>query len=156
MTFKYLRSRSPQSLRSFGMRALSHGGHMRSNTISGLGRWTALLVIACSPNRDHDRPDAARTDAGATPAEKPAPFDKGLVKIALIQYSGAGDYFEQWTKGAQQQADAIGFTMQRYDARADDAKQVADMKSAIASRVAGIIVDHGRSPTMCPLINQAT
>ncbi|HET6798080.1 MAG TPA: substrate-binding domain-containing protein, partial [Gemmatimonadales bacterium] len=37
-----------------------------------------------------------------------------------------------------------------------DAKQVADMKSAIASRVAGIIVDHGRSPAMCPLINQAT
>src|SRR5688572_14970094 len=30
------------------------------------------------------------------------------------------------------------------------------MKTAIASGVAGIIVDHGRSPTLCPLINQAT
>jgi simple sugar transport system substrate-binding protein len=78
------------------------------------------------------------------------------VKIALVQYSGAGDYFAQWTKGAQQQADTIGFTMQRYDARADDARQASDMESAIESRVAGIIVDHGRSATMCPLINQAT
>jgi simple sugar transport system substrate-binding protein len=30
------------------------------------------------------------------------------------------------------------------------------MKSAIGSGVAGIIVDHGTSPTLCPLINQAT
>ena len=46
--------------------------------------------------------------------------------------------------------------MQRYDAEADDARQAADMKTAIGSGVAGIIVDHGRSPTLCPLINQAT
>jgi simple sugar transport system substrate-binding protein len=78
------------------------------------------------------------------------------VKLALVQYSGAGDYFQQWTKGAQQQADAVGFTMQHFDAEAKDAKQAADMKAAIASGVAGIIVDHGTSPTMCPLINQAT
>jgi simple sugar transport system substrate-binding protein len=129
---------------------------MRSNTISGVGLGTALLFLACSQDRDRDQPSAARTATGAAAAEKPAPFDKGPVKIALVQYSGAGDYFEQWTKGAQQQADSVGFTMQRYDAKADDAKQAADMKSAIASRVAGIIVDHGRSPTLCPLINQAT
>jgi simple sugar transport system substrate-binding protein len=129
---------------------------MRRNGIPIFGLWTALLFIACDPSRDRNQPSAARTDSGVATAEKPAPFDKGPVKIALVQYSGAGDYFEQWTKGAQQQADAVGFTMQRYDARADDARQAADMKSAIASRVAGIIVDHGRSPTLCPLINQAT
>ena len=121
---------------------------MRSNPIPTFRLWTALLFIACSPNRDRDQPSAARTDTGATAAEKPAPFDKGPVKIALVQYSGAGDYFEQWTNGAQQQADAVGFSMQRYDAQADDARQAADMKSAIASRPAGIIVDHGRSPTL--------
>jgi simple sugar transport system substrate-binding protein len=124
---------------------------MRSNTIPGLGLCTALLFIACSQERSRDRPGTTRTAA-----EKPAPFDQGPVKIALVQYSGAGDYFEQWTKGARQQADAVGFTMQHYDARADDARQAADMKTAIASGVAGIIVDHGRSETMCPLINQAT
>lgn len=47
--------------------------------------------------------------------------------IALVQYSGAGDHFEQWAKGAQQQADAVGFTLQLHDAQADDAGQAADM-----------------------------
>ena len=129
---------------------------MRDEKISRFVVCTALLSIACSQNPDRDQQSAARTDAGGDVAQKPAPFDKGPVKIALVQYSGAGDYFELWTEGAQRQADAIGFTMQRFDAQADDARQAADMKTAIESGVAGIIVDHGRSPTMCPLINRAT
>jgi simple sugar transport system substrate-binding protein len=129
---------------------------MRYNPVRAFGLCTALLLTACSQNRDRDHPSTADTAAAAARTEKPAPFDKGPVKIALVQYSGAGDYFQLWTKGAQQQADSVGFTMQHYDAKADDAKQAADMKTAIGSGVAGIIVDHGRSPTMCPLINQAT
>ena len=128
---------------------------MRSNSAACFGLGTALLLLACSQGRE-PQSGAADTAAGATTAEKPAPFDKGPVKIALVQYSGAGDYFQQWTKGAQQQADVIGFSMEHFDAEADDAKQAAAMKAAIASGVAGIIVDHGRSPTLCPLINQAT
>jgi simple sugar transport system substrate-binding protein len=128
---------------------------MRSNTVTGFGLCTALQLLACSQDREPQQ-SAADTAAGATAAEKPAPFDQGPVKIALVQYSGAGDYFQQWTKGAQQQAEAVGFSMQHYDAKADDTKQAADMKTAIASGVAGIIVDHGRSPNLCLLINQAT
>jgi simple sugar transport system substrate-binding protein len=133
---------------------------MRRNTVSAFILCAALLAGACSHERSRDEPgaaDAARSDAPAsdTTATKPAPFDKGPVKIALVQYSGAGDYFQLWTQGTQQQADAIGFTMQRYDAKADDARQAADMKAAIGSHPAGIIVDHGRSATLCPLINQA-
>jgi simple sugar transport system substrate-binding protein len=118
----------------------------------GFGLFAALL-LACSQDRTRD-PQRVAADTAAT--EKPAPFDAGAVKIALVQYSHAGDYFEQWTEGARKQADAAGMTLQHYDAEADDAKQAADMKAAIASGVAGIIVDHGTSPTMCPLINQAT
>ena len=129
---------------------------MRIDTAPALGLCTALLLLGCSHEGGRERP-TADTTAGATPAAvKPAPFDKGPVKIALVQYSGAGDYFTLWTEGAKKQADAIGFTMQHYDAKADDAKQAADMKTAIGSGVAGIIVDHGTSPTLCPLINQAT
>jgi simple sugar transport system substrate-binding protein len=128
---------------------------MSSDTVTGFGLCTALLLLACA--RDPEpRQSAADTAAADTMAEKPAPFDQGPVKIALVQYSGAGDYFQQWTRGAQDQADAVGFSMQHYDAEADDTRQAADMKTAIASGVAGIIVDHGRSPTLCPLINQAT
>ena len=129
---------------------------MRSNTFAAWGVCTALALFACSQDRDPDQQSADRAVAAAPTAEKPAPFDKGPVKIALVQYSGAGDYFQQWTRGAQAQADAVGFSMEHYDAKADDAKQVDDMKAAIASGVVGIIVDHGRSPTLCPLISQAT
>jgi simple sugar transport system substrate-binding protein len=78
------------------------------------------------------------------------------VKIALVQNSGAGDYFEQWTDGARKQADAAGFDVKLYDAQADPDKQASDMKTAIESGVKGIIVDHGLVGTMCPLIQQAT
>jgi simple sugar transport system substrate-binding protein len=91
--------------------------------MAGAGLCAALLLVACSQGRDRDQQDGARADIGAAAAAKPPPFDKGPVKIALVQYSGAGDYFELWTKGATAQADAV---------------------------------DHGRSPTLCPLINQAT
>jgi hypothetical protein len=78
------------------------------------------------------------------------------VKIALVQNSGAGDYFEQWTVGVRRQADAAGFEVQIYDAKADPGRQAADMKTAIESGVKGIIVDHGLAGTMCPLVRQAT
>ena len=67
---------------------------MRSITIAGFGLCTAVILVAYSQGRDRDQRGGARTDTSATTAEKPPPFDKGPVKIALVQYSGAGDYFE--------------------------------------------------------------
>jgi simple sugar transport system substrate-binding protein len=128
---------------------------MKRFSVSGLGLSTALLLVACSAQREQ-RAASDSTASDSVAAAKPAPFDKGPVQIALVQYSNAGDYFQQWTEGARKQADAVGFSLKHYDAAADDAKQAADMKEAIGSGVAGIIVDHGRSPTLCPLINQAT
>ena len=95
------------------------------------------------------------TMQGSWAASKPAPFNAGLVKIALVQNSGAGDYFQQWTNGAKKQAVAVGFDMQIYDAQADNAKQATDMETAVGSGVKGIIVDHGNADTMCPGINKA-
>jgi simple sugar transport system substrate-binding protein len=129
---------------------------MRIHSASSAGLSIALFLFGCSRERANEQPGANPPAGGADAAARPAPFDKGPVKIALVQYSGAGDYFQLWTEGARKQADAVGFTMQHYDAQAQDAKQAADMKTAIASGVAGIIVDHGTSPTLCPLINQAT
>ena len=117
---------------------------------------SALVAVAACSSEKPRQSDGDAPAEGVAATEKPAPFDKGPVKIALVQYSGAGDYFQLWTEGARKQADAVGFTMEHYDAEADDAKQAADMKKAIGSGVAGIIVDHGTSPTVCPLINQAT
>lgn len=126
---------------------------MRATPLPGRCIGTALLLLACSRERAA-APEAARSTA-TDRAAKPAPFDRGPVRIALVQYSGAGDYFQLWTEGARKQAEASGLAMQRYDAEARDDKQAADLKAAIGSGVAGIIVDHGRSEVLCPLINQA-
>lgn len=119
-----------------------------------------LLVAACSQDDAGTSNEAAEAETETAeveeaPSDKPAPFDAGPVKIAIVQNSGAGDYFQQWTNGARQQAEAIGFDVQVYDAQADNAKQATDMETAIGSGVAGIIVDHGQADTMCPLINEA-
>jgi simple sugar transport system substrate-binding protein len=130
---------------------------MKRNTITRrLGLYTLLGLLACSKDHDGDRPGVARTAARRVSDEKPAPFDASPVKIALIQNSGAGDYFEQWTVGLRKQAAAAGFEVQIYDAKANPGKQANDMKTAIESGVKGIIVDHGLAGTMCPLIRQAT
>jgi simple sugar transport system substrate-binding protein len=129
---------------------------MKRGTVACLWMCTVLGLLACSKEHDSDQQSSARPTAGAVSAEKPAPFDKGPVKIALVQYSGAGDYFEQWTAGAREQGDAVGFDIQIYDAQADPDKQASDMNAAIASGVAGILVDHGLSRPMCPLVRRAT
>ncbi len=119
----------------------------------------ALLATACSQDTADTTTttaaDVGEVETTAAGVAMPAPFDAGPVKIAIVQNSGAGDYFQQWTNGARQQAEAIGFEVQVYDAQADNAKQATDMETAIGSGVAGIIVDHGQTDTMCPLINDA-
>jgi simple sugar transport system substrate-binding protein len=130
---------------------------------------TALMLAACSQSSTSTESSAAApaassaaasvaasAEASAPAAAMPAPFDAGPVKVALVQNSGAGDYFQQWTNGAQQQAATIGMELQVYDAQADNAKQATDMETAIGSGVSAIIVDHGQQDTMCPLIKKAT
>jgi len=123
------------------------------------------LAASCSQDDDSSDATTAATTAAVTEtgaaqttvagAAAPAPFSEGTVKIAVVQNSGAGDYFQQWSNGAKQQADAIGIEYTWYDAQADNAKQASDMETAIGSGVDGIVVDHGQTDTMCPLINDA-
>ena len=137
----------------------------RSKIYAGLMA-SALLVTACSQTPASTAPTSAASvapstaastapSAAASTAAKPAPFDKGPVKIAMVRQSGAGDYFQQWGGGSVKQAAALGFDMQVYDAQADNALQATQMQTAIDSGVAGIIVDHGLADTMNPLIKIA-
>lgn len=141
----------------------------RSKIFAGLFAST-ILVAACSQSAATSAPSAAPASAAPSAAAseaaseapasqaaatKPAPFDAGPVKIAMVRQSGAGDYFQQWGGGADKQAAAIGFEMQVYDAQADNATQATQMQTAIDSGVAGIIVDHGLADTMNPLIKTA-
>ena len=135
---------------------------LRGKVVVGLLVALAPLAASCSQDdkTESTTAPAATAEAGAAQttvagAAKPAPFSEGTVKIAVVQNSGAGDYFQQWTNGAKQQADAIGIEYTWYDAQADNAKQASDMETAIGSGVDGIVVDHGQTDTMCPLINEA-
>jgi len=121
----------------------------------------ALLLAGCTQAGNEASPTATEGgngDAGTTTevtADAPAPFSEKTVKIAIVENSGAGDYFQQFRNGAVRQAEAMGIEFEIYDAQADNAKQATDMETAIGSGVDGIIVRHGNSDTMCPLINQA-
>src|SRR5690625_1371936 len=142
---------------------LTEGTGMKNRKIISAGVVAlALLVTACSQDtgggtEPADTPEPQDTAEVEEPTSEdlPAPFDGGEVRLALVQHSGAGDYFQQYLNGSKQQAEAMGVTLDVYDAQADDAKQVTDMETAIGSGVDGIIVRHGHTDTMCPLINKA-
>ncbi|WP_125098701.1 substrate-binding domain-containing protein [Leucobacter chromiireducens] len=85
----------------------------------------------------------------------PAPFDAEGVKIAIVQQSGQGDYFQQYLNGTRQQADALGVDLSVFDAQGDNATQATQLDQAIASGVDGIIIRHGLPDTLCEGVNQA-
>ncbi|MET7473981.1 substrate-binding domain-containing protein [Streptomyces sp. NPDC005648] len=117
---------------------------------------SALLLAGCSQSTDASKDTGnAAASASAATGKKPAPFDKGAVKVALVRQSGAGDYFEQWGNGAKAQAKALGIDLTVYDAQADNAKQATDLSSAINSGAQAIIIDHGFPATIQPEIDQA-
>jgi simple sugar transport system substrate-binding protein len=93
------------------------------------------------------------TNAASAPL--PAPFDGEPVTVALVRQSGAGDYFEAWGAGAKTQAAAANIELTITDARNDNAKQASDLEQAIASKPDAIIVDHGQTDTLQPLITKA-
>jgi simple sugar transport system substrate-binding protein len=120
----------------------------------------ALVLAGCTQEATEDASSTAATETEAATttevtSDAPAPFSDGTVKIALVENSGAGDYFQQFRNGAVQQFEAMGVEFEIYDAQADNAKQATDMETAIGSGVDAIIVRHGNSDTMCPLINDA-
>jgi simple sugar transport system substrate-binding protein len=118
-------------------------------------RWATLLAtagIAALALSGCAQQNTAAPAASAAPVQKvenlPAPFDGAPVKVALVQQSGAGDFFTAWTAGAKAQAAAINIDLTVYDARNDNAKQASDLEQAIASKPAAIIVDHGQTDTI--------
>lgn len=97
----------------------------------------------------------AATASKAATAKAPAPFDKPGVKIAIVQNSGQGDYFQQYLNGTKKQAAALGVDLSVFDAQGDNATQATQLDQAIASGATGIIVRHGFPDTLCPGVNKA-
>lgn len=134
---------------------------MRISTSLAAGVAGVLLLAGCSQGTtDEDTaPSApAASDEGEVEeptADAPAPFDQEGVKVAIVQQSGQGDYFQQYLNGTRQQAEALGIELSVFDAQGDNATQATQLDQAIASGVDGIIVRHGFPDTLCPGVNKA-
>ncbi len=111
----------------------------------------ALLLAGCA----QQSATPATTSTAVASAPLPAPFNGEPVKVALVQQSGAGDFFTAWTAGAKAQAAAANIELTVTDARNDNAKQASDLEQAIASKPAAIIIDHGQTDTLEPRIRDA-
>jgi simple sugar transport system substrate-binding protein len=128
----------------------------RAAAVTALAAAGILALSACA--QSSSSADAGAGGSSAAPsasAPLPAPFDGDPLKVALVRQSGAGDYFEAWGAGAQAQAKFANIDLQVTDARNDNAKQASDLEQAIASKPDAIIVDHGQTDTLQPLITEA-
>jgi simple sugar transport system substrate-binding protein len=116
----------------------------------------ALIALSGCAQSGETATKAAPESTVKASAPLPSPFNGSKpVEVALVRQSGAGDYFEQWGAGAANQAKAANIHLTVTDARNDNAKQASDLEQAIASKPAAIIVDHGQTDTLQPLITEA-
>ncbi|RWX02138.1 sugar ABC transporter substrate-binding protein [Rhizobium leguminosarum] len=85
----------------------------------------------------------------------PAPFDKGGVKVALISYISAGDFFQAYQAGAEAQAKALDIDLRIFPGRQDAAEQREQILQAINLGVSGIVIDHGLPESLGDVVQQA-
>ncbi|RXV65259.1 sugar ABC transporter substrate-binding protein [Burkholderia stabilis] len=85
----------------------------------------------------------------------PAPFDKGGVKIALVNYLSTGDFFQAYEAGAQKQAKALGVDLRIYEGRQDAAEQREQIQQAVSIGVSAIIVNHGLPESLKDVVQRA-
>ncbi|MFM0739623.1 substrate-binding domain-containing protein [Paraburkholderia xenovorans] len=87
--------------------------------------------------------------------DAPAPFDKGGVKVALVNYLSTGDFFQAYEAGAQKQAKALGIDLRIYEGRQDAAEQREQIQQAISLGVSAIIVNHGLPESLKDVVQRA-
>ena len=88
-------------------------------------------------------------------AGAPAPFDKGGVRLALISYISAGDFFQAYQAGAEAQAKALGIDLRIFPGRQDASQQREQILQAINLGVSGIVIDHGLPESLTDVVQQA-
>jgi len=76
-------------------------------------------------------------------AGAPAPFDKGGVKLALISYISAGDFFQAYQSGAEAEAKKLGVDLRVFPGKQDATEEREQIEQAVNLGVKGIVIDHG-------------
>jgi simple sugar transport system substrate-binding protein len=99
-----------------------------------LTRWTLGFGLAAMVAG----PAMAAGLAGA-----PTPFDKGNVKIALVSYISAGDFFQAYQSGAEAEARKLGIDLRVFPGKQDATEERDQIEQAINLGAKAIIIDHG-------------
>ena len=76
-------------------------------------------------------------------AGAPAPFDKGGVRIALVSYISAGDFFQAYQSGAQAEAKKLGIDLRVFPGKQDATEEREQIEQAINLGAKAIVIDHG-------------
>lgn len=94
--------------------------------------------------------------ASQAQTEIPEAFANGnRPRMALVRQLADGEFFARYLAGAQSQAGELGIELIESNARGDDAQHAINFETAIQQGVDAIIVDHGKTDTLQPLIDQA-
>lgn len=76
-------------------------------------------------------------------AGAPAPFDKPGVKVALVSYISAGDFFQAYQSGAEAQAKKLGIDLRVFPGKQDATEEREQIEQAVNLGVKAIVIDHG-------------
>lgn len=98
---------------------------------------------------------AAATASAAGVPGAPAPFDKSGMRLALVMYLSAGDYFQAYEAGVAAQAKAAGIDLHIFEGKQDATQMREQIEQAITMRVNGILIDHGPPEAVKDLIQKA-
>jgi simple sugar transport system substrate-binding protein len=85
----------------------------------------------------------------------PAPFDKGGVKIAVVNFIGGGDWLQAFEAGAKRQADALGVDLRISEARQDPDAERQLIEQAITLKVDGLIINNGKPEALKDVAQKA-
>ena len=88
-------------------------------------------------------------------AGAPAPFDKGGVKIAVVNFIGGGDWLQAFEAGAKRQADALGVDLRISEARQDPDAERRLIEQAIDLKVDGLIINNGKPEALKDVAQKA-
>jgi simple sugar transport system substrate-binding protein len=112
--------------------------------------WTTLLASGALAGLLSTAPAYAAGLAGA-----PAPFDKGGVKIAVVNFIGGGDWLQAFEAGAKRQADTLGIDLRISEARQDPDAERQLIEQAINLKVDGLIINNGKPEALKDVAQKA-
>lgn len=100
-------------------------------------------------------PLAGRSAAAEGLAGAPAPFDKGGVTIAVVNYLTGSDFLQAYEAGAARQGHALGAKIRLSEAQQDPNKLRALVQQAIDLHVQGIVINNGTKEALRDVVQQA-